>query len=408
MKILFITDWFPPYSTGGAEQVVFNLFNGFKRRGYDTSVIATVQDKTKIETGTGGIYRIYVPDYHPRWKAYLSLYNPWAVGKIKKIIKEIKPDIIHAHNLHYYSSYRCLKIAKKYCPKVFLTAHDVQLFHPGKMIEFIDKNDLSIPSEFDYKVSPWQQFKRYKKRFNPFRNYVIRYYLRYVNKIFAVSQALKDALNQNGIKNVAVLHNGIDLKEWEIAGSDINQFKKKFNLSAEKLVFFGGRLSALKGGRELISAMAEVDKSISKAVLLVVGRNDQYLNEMSDFAKSRGVSLLKTGWLKEKELAAAYWSSSVVVVPSVCFDSFPTVNLEAMACQRPVIATCFGGSRELVENNETGFIINPLDIKTMAEKIKLILNDNNLAKDLGDKGYNKVRDHFTVEHQINNVLKFYL
>ncbi|MFA6254819.1 MAG: glycosyltransferase family 4 protein [Patescibacteria group bacterium] len=408
MRILFIADWFPPYSTGGAEQIVFNLVNGFKAKGYEVFVISTVQDQSLAENGNNGVYRIYVPDYHPRWKAYRSLYNPVAVREIKKLVKEIRPDIIHTHNLHYYSSYGVLKIAKKYCPKVFLTAHDVQLFHYGKLVEFIDQGNLAVPQTFNYQVSIWQQLKRYKKRYNPFRNAIINHYLKYVDKIFAVSDALADALKQNGIKNVAVVHNGIDQREWEITDLEISQFKKKFNLLDKRVVFFGGRLSALKGGRELILATAEVKKSVPNVVLLVVGRNDQYLNEISDFAKSQGVILLKTGWLKGKELAAAYGSSSVVVVPSVCFDSFPTVNLEAMACQRPVIATCFGGSRELVEDNKTGFIINPLDIKTMAEKIKLILNDDNLAKNFGDNGYDKIKNHFTVEHQINNLLKFYL
>ncbi len=408
MRILFITDWFPPYSTGGAEQIVFNLVNGFKVKGYEVLVISTVQDQSRVENGKDGIYRIYVSDYHPRWKAYRSLFNPLAVKKVKKIIRETKPDIIHAHNLHYYSSYSVLKIAKKYCSKVFLTAHDVQLFHYGKLIEFIDQANLAVPQAFNYRVSIWQQLKRYQKRYNPFRNAIIKHYLKYIDKIFAVSVALKDALNQNGISNVAVVHNGINLQDWQVDNKAVEQFKNKYNILNKKVVFFGGRLSSLKGGREIIKAMKMVTSSFPQAVLLVVGRKDKYLQEISKFAQTEGVSLINTDWLSGKELAAAYWSSEVVVVPSVCFDSFPTVNLEAMACHRPVIATCFGGSRELVIDGQTGFIANPLDIKTMAEKIKIIITNQDLAKRLGNNGFARVKDHFTVEQQVAKLSQFYL
>jgi len=408
MKILFLTDWFPPYSAGGAEQIVLNLANGFKERGYEVFVISTVQDKTKGNDGQDGIYRVYVPHYHERWRAYRSLYRPLVAKKIEGIIKDIKPDIVHAHNIHYYLSYHCLKIAKKYCPKVFLTAHDVQLFHYGKLIEFVDYKSLLVPKNFNYRVSAWQQIRRYKKRYNPFRNIIIRYYLGYVDKIFAVSRAVKEALNQNGIRNVAVVHNGINSEDWTIDLDEIKRFKQKYNLLAKKIVFFGGRLSFLKGGRQIIQAMAEVVKEVPDAVLLLVGRKDKYIEEISEVAQEKGVPLINTDWISGKELVAAYWSSEVVVVPSVYLDPFPTVNLEAMACKRPVIATCFGGSQELVVNGESGFVINPLDIKTTAKKIKLILEDETLATKFGNNGFQRIKDHFTINHQIDRLLKFYL
>ena len=133
----------------------------------------------------------------------------------------------------------------------------------------------------------------------------------------------------------------------------------------------------------------------------------KYIREISEYAGEAGVALVNTDWLSGKELAAAYWSCQVVVVPSVCFDSFPTVNLEAMACQRPVIATCFGGSQELVEDNKSGFIVNPFDYYTFAKKINLILNDRDLADKFGKYGYNKIKNNFTLDHQMNNLLKYY-
>ena len=55
--------------------------------------------------------------------------------------------------------------------------------------------------------------------------------------------------------------------------------------------------------------------------------------------------------------------------PVICFDSFPRAVLEAMASGKPVVGTCYGGAPEIIEDGVTGYIVNPFDIKKMAEKV---------------------------------------
>ena len=215
MKILILSDGL---SGGGAERVAFDLANSFLKFKNEVSIITAVQDKSKVgKINKNGmeIYKIY-SNYHERWRAYFSLNNYRVIKEMKEIIKHINPDIVHAHNIHYHLSYHSLKIAKEYCDKVFLTTHDVMLFHYGKLVEFINQDNLSIPKKFNYKITPWQQIKRFKKRYNPLRNIIIKKYLKYVDKIFAVSYTLKDALNQNSIKNVEVIYNGIEIAQWQV------------------------------------------------------------------------------------------------------------------------------------------------------------------------------------------------
>ncbi|MBU4360496.1 glycosyltransferase, partial [Patescibacteria group bacterium] len=138
MKILLISDSFPPDSSGGASRIVYNLFNGLRQASHQVFVLTTTQDEDKISNGKEGIYKIFAPNYNVRWKSYRSLYNLKALKQVKKIIKDLKPDIIHFHNVHYYLSYACFKIAKKSNTKTFLTAHDVDLVIPSKMKEFIN------------------------------------------------------------------------------------------------------------------------------------------------------------------------------------------------------------------------------------------------------------------------------
>ena len=409
MRILILSD---SYATGGGSaQVTRFMAQGLKNRGHDILVVISTQDKTladsKIIDGIE-VRKIYT-DYNLFWRAYRGLYNSPAIKEIKKIINNFKPDVVQAHNIHSYISYHALKIAKKSGAKVFLTAHDVQLFHYGKLVEFIDPNNLTVPEKFNYKINALQQIKRYGKTYNPLRNIVIRHYLKYVYKIFAVSNSLKEALTQNGITNVAVIYNGIDPSEWQSDKNDIEEFKKKYSLTEKKIVLFGGRLSETKGGKEIVLAMKKVTKEVSDARLLVLGEIDDYAKKMVDLAAGQGIKdkLIFTGWLMGDLLKSAFNACDIVAVPSICFDSFPTVNLEAMACHKPVVATCFGGSQEAVLDGETGYIVNPYDVNNLALKIIYLLKNPSEALRLGENGYTLVKTEFSLDKMVSNYLSFY-
>ena len=386
-----------------------NLVIGLKKSGQEINVLTTVQDKKEVgQTDFQGvkIIRIY-SRYHERWRGYLSLCNPQTVGRVKQIIKDIQPDVVHAHNIHRHLSYYSLKIAKKYSQAVFLTAHDVMSFHYGKLDEFINCDNPFIPEKFDYKISPWRQIKRFKKRYNPLRNIIIRHYLRSADKIFAVSGALKDALEQNGFKNVAVIHNGINIDEWQIDNSRVKEFKKEYNLLGQKIVFFAGRLNRFKGGEKIIEAMELVAKKMPESILLIAAKKDDYLEKMTALAKEKGVKTIITGWLEKDELKAAYHVADLVATPSLCLDTFNLVNLEAMACHKPIVGTCFGGVSEVIKNGTTGHIVNPLNINDFAAKILDLLIDEKKAQEFGESGFKRAKENFSLEKQVKETLSWY-
>lgn len=397
MRIVILVDYFD--NRGGAVGIAKTMVFGLKKLGHNVSVITTVQSKSltgkKKENGVD-IYSIY-SEYNLFWRAYRSLYNSQTIKYIAEIIEEIKPDIVHAHNIHTYLSYHTLKLAKKNNAKVFLTAHDVQLFHYGKL------------TEPGYKISVWQQIKRAGKTYNPFRNIIICYYLKYADKIFAVSGALKGALGDNGIKNVEIIHNGIDISAWILGDETVRVLKEKYNLHDKKVILFGGRLGWLKGGREICLATRNVIKIIPDVVLLLVGKIDEEVKEILNFADNLeiGKNIIATGWLSGDELKAAYYAADIVTTPSICFDSFPTVNLEAMACRKPVVATCFGGSREAVFDGETGYIVNPFNTELLAGKIINLLQNPEKAGKFGEIGYEKVKKEFNLDKMISNYLEWY-
>jgi len=400
MKILYLSDNFPPESSGGADIVAFELAREMKRQGHDVYVITTTQTKgpTTFTKHEGiKVYRVYA-NFHSRWSAYLGIYNPQTIGEIRRILHEIGPNTVHAHNIHRYLSYQALKISKLSGAKVFLTAHDAMSFHYGKL----DKVR---------KVSSWAQLKKYKKRYNPLRNAIIRkYFGRYVDKIFAVSVELKEALEVNGVHGVMVIHNGIDTSRWQISKDRVAEFKSKFALNGKKIVLFGGRLSEPKGGEKIIRVMKRVVKEVPETVLLVLGKSNDYSKKMITLAERLNINsrVVFTEWISGEELIASYHASNIVVTPSLYLDPFPTVNLEAMACARPVVGTYLGGTKEVVLNEKTGFIIDPFDTEAVALKITELLNNPKKAEEFGKAGMNRVKTCFTLTHQVEKTLRYYL
>ena len=78
-----------------------------------------------------------------------------------------------------------------------------------------------------------------------------------------------------------------------------------------------------------------------------------------------------------------------------------------MACKKPVVATCFGGSRESVVDSETGFIVNPFDTETLADRIVDLLENPEKAKIFGEAGYARVKAEFGLNRMIDNYLIWY-
>ncbi|MFZ5559785.1 MAG: glycosyltransferase family 4 protein [Patescibacteria group bacterium] len=410
MNILFLSGEFLPFSEGGSGVVAYNLAKGLKGKGHNIFIITTAQSKLgegKSNLGGLKVFRIY-SNYHPRWQAWLSLYNPQTVSKVKEIIKETKPDIVHAHNIHHYLSYHCLKIARKYAKAIFLTAHDVMLIHYGKLMPR-DGNCF-------YKISIWDQIKEARKRYNPFRNVIIRCYLKYVDKVFAVSNSLKKLLEINGLKNVETAYNGIDIDNWKMEPRKVKEFKERYNLQNKKIILFGGRLSNAKGGEVILRAMVWVTKTIKDAVLLVAGKEDWYAQKLLELAQELEITnnIKFTGWLDREVMKCAFFACDVCVTPSIYLDPFNLFNIEAGASKRPVVGTCFGGTPEIVldpayggTNTQTGYIVNPNNIKLMAEKIIDLLKNPGKARRFGEAGYERVKEKFSLNRQVDETLRWY-
>jgi len=114
-----------------------------------------------------------------------------------------------------------------------------------------------------------------------------------------------------------------------------------------------------------------------------------------------------TGWLDGRELACAIASLDAMVSPSICFETFGMLNLEAMEHRKPVVTTSFGGCPEVVRHGETGLVANPYDVPAFAEAIAGLLRDPELARRMGEAGYRRLVERFGIPRLTNEFLEEY-
>jgi len=408
MRIVLLNDRIPPEGKGGAESVVWRLALGLSQAGHDVHLIVSTA-KESFEDVRNGIptYHLHA-DFRKRFRAWYSLWNPQTIQAFRDLLQRIQPDVVNAHNIHFYLSYHTLKVAYDLGIATVFSSHDVMPFAYTKLTHFIKPNinDIQLPA--DYRLPVGFNLRQNRLRYNPIRNLMIRHYLtRYAMIRTAPSQALADAHSANHLPSFIVAHNGINPDDWHTVKLDlVNTLRQRLNLQNKKVILIAGRLTSHKGTVQLLSAMNQLTDKIPDMRLLVLTAGDIEQQIPAEFQHLRPY-ITSGGWLSGEDLVAAYHLADVAVTPSVIFDSFPTVNLEAMAVGLPVIATWFGGSKEVVVDDETGYIINPFDTDSFADKLQKLLGDSVLRQDMGHKGQERIQNHFTLTHQIEHMTTLY-
>ena len=408
MRIALLSDRIPPEGRGGAESVVWRLAGGLQASGHDVHVIAATPQAAFEEVRAG------IPTYHlhagypERFRAWLSLWNPQAIGPLRRLLRRLKPDVVNAHNIHFYLSWHSLKVAREAGIGTVFSSHDVMPFAYGKLRHFVQADSRKIQLPADYRLPFGFNLRQNRFRYNPFRSRRIRHYLKAGADVrTAPSRALADALAANRLPAFEVVYNGIDAAEWAPTDAALVEgLRRRLDLMDKQVILIAGRLSSHKGTTQLLAAMDRLADVLPNMRLLALTAGDIQPSIPAAYQHLRPL-IRAGGWLAGDELRAAYHLADVVAAPSIYCDPFPTVNLEAMAAGKPVIATCFGGSPELVADGETGIIVNPLDTERFADALRRLLNSPALRREMGRKGQERVRRQFSLDIQARRMTALY-
>lgn len=410
MRILILADRIPPENVGGAEKIAWALACGLRDNGHEVHVITATFDPTFEEVREGiPTYHLHA-QYRMRFQPYRMLYNPQTAGDLKRLYAQIRPDVVNAHVIHNGLSYYSLTLAHRMSIPTVFSSHDVMPFAYNRLTYFVDPAQCGVQSPEQYRLPLFFNLRQMRFRYNPVRNLTLRHILtQHVRRRTCVSEAHRQALEANGLPPFQVVHNGIAAEGFQTTPDAIERLRAKLGTTGRKVILFGGRMTADKGSYQLLAAFKALVERLPEALLLVLSRaglDEQGLNT-PEFRHLREAHVRSGGWLSGGELAAAYGLADVVTVPSICLDCFPTINLEAMAAGKPVVATCYGGSPESVVDGETGYIVNPFDSAALTDRLERLLRDDGLRAKMGAAGQHRIEERFTLAYQVGAMERIY-
>lgn len=227
---------------------------------------------------------------------------------------------------------------------------------------------------------------------------------KYSDLIIAVSEKVKEHLVSQGIdgKKVRVVHNGVDLVRFQPV--DAREAKVRLGYDPdEPLLGVFGRLSSEKGQRVAVEAMFLILKDQPEAHLALVGEGKDR-EDLEATAEALGIRgrVSFTGFVQDvREMMSA---CDVVIVPSSRGEGFGLVAVEAMALQRPVVASAQGGLPEIVIPGETGLLVPPNDPQSLADVVCRLIQEPDLARSMGVEGRARVEERFALGAQMRKVL----
>ncbi|MCD4687529.1 MAG: glycosyltransferase family 4 protein, partial [Anaerolineae bacterium] len=281
MHIVILNDSLPPDSPGGAGRIAWQLGHGLIEAGHRVTFITATPGPSAVETRQGIPVHLLHSSYTERLKAWFGLFNPQTIVPLNTLLRELRPDVVHAHNVHYHLGYHSLVIGRYAQAATVFTAHDVMSFAYTKLTAPFGPECADQTEGFNYRLPAGYNWRQMRLRWNPARNLSIRHTMRYyVNLRVAVSHELKTALEANDLPPFEVVHNGINPALFDVPAAGVEVLRQRFKLEGRRVILFGGRLTREKGDAQLLAALRQVKQHVPHVALLVLARSDDYAEQL--------------------------------------------------------------------------------------------------------------------------------
>ncbi|MCG6553213.1 MAG: glycogen synthase [Candidatus Magnetominusculus sp. LBB02] len=394
MKALILTNEYPPNIYGGAGVHVEYLTREMSRL-IDVEVRCfgdqTVDEKSLKVRGSC-VEQKMVEDSDKKLKSLFSALH----NCITFNVKPIDADIVHCHT--WYTHFGGIMAKKSYGIPLVITTHSLEPLRPWK------REQLGL----GYDASMW----------------VEKTAIEMADSIIAVSEGMKKdiiELFDVDADKISVIYNGIDTQEYAPVHS--KEALAQYGINPDKpYILFVGRITRQKGIIHLVNAIKHI--SDEAQIVLCAGQPDtpEIKHEMEEGIKNikRGNVIWIQKMVPKKEVIELYTHASVFCCPSI-YEPFGIINLEAMACSTPVVASAVGGIVEIIEDGQTGSLIrfdqhkaspfepvNPEEFsKDLAGAVNKLLSDKRLAEEMGRKGRLRAEKYFSWKAIASDVVNLY-
>jgi len=386
MNILQLCIRFPP-GPGGAENHVYHISRELIERGHNlqvfTSDLYTEVPFVRIENAQPSYNGIPVR----RFRSYSlggEMHYVFIPSMLGALLKE-KPDIIHTHSYGYFQTTAGAFTKKLKNTPLVITLH----FHPS--------------------WSMWGGNKR--KNLRKFYDRIFgRSAIHAPDMIICHTENEKKLLSSFSLpdEKIRIIPAGVDFNRFETIPSP-KIFRKAYGIQ-DRIVLYVGRLASNKGLAYLIDAMPKIISQFKDTSLVLIGEDEGQRKSLENRVKKLGIKdkVIFTGHIKSDEvLRSAYSACEVFVLPSE-YEAFGIVLLEAMACEKPCVATSVGGVPEVIEDGETGLLVNYAKSDELASTIIALLNDEERRIKMGKAGRIRVKEKYTWPKIVNQLEEIYI
>lgn len=338
MRIALFTNEYPPHVYGGAGVHVEYLARELARAEGGANQVDVHcfgdQHETRGNLRVRGVGPVALPVQDPRHARLLDAF----ARDLAMAGAVVAADVVHCHT--WYAALAGLVAKPLANAKLVLTTHSLEPHRPWKV------EQLGTA----YNATVWVERTAYAN----------------ADGVVAVSRAMKadvEALYGVAPERVRVIHNGIDPDEYRPTSSP--DTLRRLGVDPDvPYVLFVGRITRQKGILHLVRAIRDLDVPPGGLqVVLAAGAPDtpEILEEMTALvAAARRETAAEIVWipamLSKPDVIALYSGAAVFVCPSV-YEPFGIINLEAMACETPVVASAVGGIPEIVVPGETGLLV---------------------------------------------------
>lgn len=353
MKVLIITNLYPPLVQGGAEVIVARTAHELRRIGHEVVVVTTAPvgrvglfRASRSDDSGVLVYRFFPLNlYHysrggrmpwplrALWRC-IDILNPHSWFLIRRILVSEKPDVVITHNLTGIGLCVAPLVMRLSIPHIHVL-HDVQLYNPSGVITVGRENTVA---QRLYTIVGYRK--------------LMRWFFRNTALFLSPSQFLIDFYRTRGYfvrQACLVMPNPVIIPEHH-ARADVHNGQVRFASL--------GSVSLEKG---IPQACATLSASLQRygGRYSIIG-DGHALNELKNLYKN-SPSIRFYGKLSVDDAQRSYAEIDCLVVPSMLYDASPTVIYEALSYGIPVIASDSGGAREIVAPGVTGWLFKPGD-----------------------------------------------
>ncbi|MFC3415135.1 glycosyltransferase [Algoriphagus hitonicola] len=352
-------------ASGGVEQVRLTLIRGLPKDRFEHKIICTWKGGAIAEAlEAAGVELIPIGGFkNPlEWRKH---------KKVLEVIREFKPQIIHG-----------------------------AIFEGMAMAAVggtLGKVPVVILEETSHPIH------RSKKAI-----YLQRLFAKAADKVIGIAPTvvtyLKDTIKLPASK-VVLINNGVN-QPREVNSEEIAQLKNVLGIQPGELVIgSSGRFyNEVKRFTDILDAISTLDNPNLKFLLLGQGQDqDLILNHAKKLNLER--HLIMPGFQSD---TAPYYQIMDMFCIASAHEGFGLVAAEAMLHQLPVLATKVGGLQDIVVNGETGFLVDVYSPDQIAEKIKILIQNPDLRKTMGQNGYQRAMDNYTAVRYCEEVERLYL